>query len=241
MSKNMQRFGNTLTNRMNRTAQGAFRTTMELGMINANLSLTPDSLQDAIPKGDYMVNLMLTGSRSTISVMIDGNEHSHALPSAFRSPQAGDRVLVAWCGNEAVVIAIVGSSAVMLFSDGGSSTGGGSSGSGGTGSGTTGQSGKDGFSPTVLVTPITGGNRVTITDVNGPKTFDVMDGKNPEKGTDYFTAAEVEAIVQDVVKRVTALFEDKFYTKEQIDTRFAEEVITGEEVRSLLEEVFDNK
>ena len=36
--------------------------------------------------------------------------------------------------------------------------------------------GEDGISPVVEVTPITGGHRVTITDANGRKTFDVMDG-----------------------------------------------------------------
>lgn len=36
--------------------------------------------------------------------------------------------------------------------------------------------GKDGISPTVEVTPITGGNRITITDKDGAKSFDVLDG-----------------------------------------------------------------
>lgn len=36
--------------------------------------------------------------------------------------------------------------------------------------------GESGFSPTVTVEPITGGNRITITDESGPHTFDVMDG-----------------------------------------------------------------
>ena len=36
--------------------------------------------------------------------------------------------------------------------------------------------GEDGFSPTIEVSDIEGGHRVTITDVNGAKTFDVMDG-----------------------------------------------------------------
>lgn len=42
--------------------------------------------------------------------------------------------------------------------------------------GSDGQPGQDGYSPTVTVTEITGGHRVTITDVNGDHTFDVMDG-----------------------------------------------------------------
>ena len=39
--------------------------------------------------------------------------------------------------------------------------------------------GQDGVSPTVAVTDITGGHRVTITDASGDHTFDVMDGSVP--------------------------------------------------------------
>lgn len=39
-----------------------------------------------------------------------------------------------------------------------------------------GKDGEDGVSPTVDVTTITGGHRVSITDANGTKSFDVMDG-----------------------------------------------------------------
>jgi len=42
--------------------------------------------------------------------------------------------------------------------------------------GDTGAAGADGFSPTVAVEDITGGHRVTITDADGAKSFDVMDG-----------------------------------------------------------------
>lgn len=38
--------------------------------------------------------------------------------------------------------------------------------------------GKDGFSPTVEVSGIDGGHKVTITDANGPHEFNVMDGKD---------------------------------------------------------------
>lgn len=40
-----------------------------------------------------------------------------------------------------------------------------------------GDGGADGVSPTVEVTQITGGHRVTITDAVGTHTFDVMDGE----------------------------------------------------------------
>lgn len=79
---NIQRLGETLADRMKRTAGAAVPTAIELGKINKNLSLTTDSLMAAIPKGDYMVSKDLTLA-------------------------AGARVLVAWCGNEPVVVAVV--------------------------------------------------------------------------------------------------------------------------------------
>ena len=42
--------------------------------------------------------------------------------------------------------------------------------------------GDDGVSPTVSVTTITGGKRITITDANGAKTFDIMDGEDGNDG-----------------------------------------------------------
>ena len=43
-----------------------------------------------------------------------------------------------------------------------------------------GQDGADGVSPTVTVTAITGGHRVTITDADGTEAFDVLDGSTEE-------------------------------------------------------------
>ena len=48
--------------------------------------------------------------------------------------------------------------------------------------GNAGANGADGYSPTVSVTEIIGGHRVTITDKNGSQTFDVMDGEDGEGG-----------------------------------------------------------
>lgn len=107
MSNNVQRLGETLAGRMKRTANAAVPTSIELGTINNNLSLTTDSLQASIPKGDYLVALTLTAG-SYITGETD--RHTHTLPGVFRGLRAGDRVLVAWCGNEPVVISIVASS-----------------------------------------------------------------------------------------------------------------------------------
>lgn len=114
MSSNIQRLGNTLAGRMKTTAARAVPTTMELGSITQNLSLVTDSLKSAIPRGEYMVNTLLAaGNYQTSEEKIkddDEEKHSHSLPDTFRGLQAGDRVLVAWCGHEPVIVAIVKSS-----------------------------------------------------------------------------------------------------------------------------------
>lgn len=49
--------------------------------------------------------------------------------------------------------------------------------------GLNGTNGVDGVSPTLSVEAISGGHRVSITDVNGTQTFDVMDGQNGADGS----------------------------------------------------------
>lgn len=48
--------------------------------------------------------------------------------------------------------------------------------------GAPGKDGKDGISPVVSVQNISGGHKVIITDTNGTKSFDVMNGKDGEQG-----------------------------------------------------------
>ena len=74
--------------------------------------------------------------------------------------------------------------------------------------------GKDGVSPIVTVEDLDSGHRVTITDKEGTKTFDVMDGTNgidgkdgadghtPVKGMDYFTEADKQEMVDDVIAQI---------------------------------------
>ena len=50
--------------------------------------------------------------------------------------------------------------------------------------GSDGTNGTDGVSPTLSVAEITGGHRVSITDVNGTQAFDVMDGQDGQNGAD---------------------------------------------------------
>lgn len=119
-SSNIQKLGDTLTGRMQKTARAAVPMTLEMGTINENLSLSTDSLRDQIPRGDYMVALHLaagsyrtsteTHTHSGSNHSHNDGAHSHDLPGAFRGIQPGDRVLVAWCGNDPVIISIIVSS-----------------------------------------------------------------------------------------------------------------------------------
>lgn len=59
-----------------------------------------------------------------------------------------------------------------------------------------GEDGEDGFSPTVSITEITGGHRVTITDATGSHTFDVLDGE--VESIDEYTANEIETLWNEV-------------------------------------------
>lgn len=138
MKTNVQKLGDTLSDRMKKTAGAAFKTTLELGVIDGSLSLTTDSIKNPIPKGAYMVSLALThenyfsynemnSSANAPHIHAggkhDGHEsgdgehthdadglHDHRAPSVFRNLRAGDRVLVAWVGHQPIVVDIVVSS-----------------------------------------------------------------------------------------------------------------------------------
>lgn len=134
METNMKRLGEVLSSRMKKTSGAAVPVTLELGKINGDLSLTVDSIGDKIPKNEYMVSLHLTHENyysynemnssakaphhhaggthgghdgGDGSHTHDDGLHDHRVPSVFRNLKAGDRVLVAWCGNEPVIIDIV--------------------------------------------------------------------------------------------------------------------------------------
>lgn len=133
MTSNVQRLGEALASRMKKTANAAIPTALELGTIGSNMSLTTDSIKTPIPPNQYMVSLSLThetyftynelNSSAAAPHHHEGGTHpqkggsgyhthddglhDHAIPSVFRRLKPGDRVLVAWCGVEPVIISIV--------------------------------------------------------------------------------------------------------------------------------------
>ena len=108
-----------------------------------------------------------------------------------------------------------------------------------------GEKGDDGYSPTISITDITGGHKVTVTNENGSNSFNVMDG---EAFTyDDFTAEQLEDLkgldgisptvtITEATGRHTVSFTDKdgvksfvvkdgsaldvenYYTKDEVDT-----------------------
>ena len=76
-----------------------------------------------------------------------------------------------------------------------------------------GLTGQDGISPTVTITPITGGHRITITDKDGTKTADVMDGTTPSltnyvQFTDLATTSKAGAMSAQDKSRLDDVYAD---------------------------------
>lgn len=123
MGKQAQRLGAVLAGRMQRTVKAHSRAALELGTIGSDLSLTIDGMAGRVSPTNYMVDLRLTHDTYKTDETThshDGGDHSHSdgehrhrLPSVFRKLEPGDRVLVAWVGNEPVIVAIVISGATI--------------------------------------------------------------------------------------------------------------------------------
>lgn len=116
------KLANVLAGRMKKESESPL--VLDFGEIQANGSLITNTFPVPIPKGDYSVlrqlTLGFTGEKLTIT-KDDGKHgghtngdgiHSHIvlIPEKMRSIRPGDRVLVAWVQNDAVVVDIVMSS-----------------------------------------------------------------------------------------------------------------------------------
>lgn len=94
---------------------------LDFGEIQENESLLTNTFPVPIPKGDYSVCRQLTlGETGDLLTEIEPggrheghnpgtgeHEHEVPIPEGMRSVMPGDRVLVAWVQNEAVVIDII--------------------------------------------------------------------------------------------------------------------------------------
>lgn len=94
---------------------------LDIGQIGSDMSLTTNQFPKPIPQTDYLVcrqlTLGATGSLLTETKTLgqhgghisgDGShDHEIKIPEKMRSIKAGDRVLVAWVGDDAVVVDII--------------------------------------------------------------------------------------------------------------------------------------
>lgn len=86
MPSNIEKFGLTMHGQMRSVGNAKSKNSTELGKIRgANLTLMPDESPGPIPPGEYSVGR--SAKKGGLS--------------------AGDRVLINWCGDEAVVIDVI--------------------------------------------------------------------------------------------------------------------------------------
>lgn len=109
-SRGMERLAQTIRGAIAR--QTAAPPVLELGTIQADLSLRVDRFPIPIPAGDYLVSrhLNLPDPLVTTAEALSGEfRHNHAVPRPEKlAPlKPGDRVLVAWVDDDPVVIDVV--------------------------------------------------------------------------------------------------------------------------------------
>lgn len=105
------RLASVLSKRMKRETEAPL--VLDFGGIQANGSLLTNTFPKPIPKGEYSVCRQLTLGKTGECFSYTDEilpEHRVVIPEKLRSLRAGDRVLVAWVENEAVVVDIIESS-----------------------------------------------------------------------------------------------------------------------------------
>lgn len=113
------RLATVLSQRMKRENESPL--VLDFGEIQGNGSLLTNTFPEPIPKGDYSVCRSVNGyllgtSEESWTGHLKEDKHVHSSPSGVQEHshdvplpklKAGDRVLVAWVENEAVVIDII--------------------------------------------------------------------------------------------------------------------------------------
>lgn len=109
-----EKLGHTLSGHMNTTFDAKNRVGLEIGLVNADFSLQMPRFETSIPKEDYKVGRNLCVDyinpiQVTTSASSEGHTHSVSipLPEGVKKIAPGDEVLVAWVGNEPVIICIL--------------------------------------------------------------------------------------------------------------------------------------
>ncbi len=106
----INRLANVLSHRMKKESMSPL--VLDFGEIQGNGSLVTNTFPAAVPKGDYSVCRQVTfgNTGEQFATTMGSPPYGVALPEKMRGLLAGDRVLVAWVQNEAVVVDLVSSS-----------------------------------------------------------------------------------------------------------------------------------
>lgn len=84
---------------------------LDFGTIQGDYSLRTNTYPIPIPSGDYLVLRHLTvgaaGASMASTSETDGHTHAVAVPAGLASVAPGDRVLVGWIQNDAVVLGVI--------------------------------------------------------------------------------------------------------------------------------------
>lgn len=117
------KLANVISKRIRREKESPL--VLDFGEIQSNYSLVTNTFPVPIPKGEYTICRQLTLGKAGEKLAetgkadeekgehighIEGNgahKHSISIPEKMRSIMPGDRVLVAWVQNEAVVVDII--------------------------------------------------------------------------------------------------------------------------------------
>lgn len=75
---------------------------IDFGVIQSDKSLICDGFDVPIPKDDYLICRSLSHG-TIVTTEVNGHKHNVKIPAL----KQGDRVLVAWLGNDAIVIDVL--------------------------------------------------------------------------------------------------------------------------------------
>jgi len=106
----MNKMANVLGGMMSQVAEKPL--TLDFGIINKDYSLTTNHFPCPIPKDKYSVNRSLTYDPiEALTVTYPAGQHVHMhhikLPKKMHWIKPGDKVIVGWIDNEAVVLCVV--------------------------------------------------------------------------------------------------------------------------------------
>lgn len=115
-NEGMDKLASVLTSRIHSQTESDL--IIDFGTIESDYSLKTNTFSKVIPKTDYLVcrSLCYGAAGTPLTAAADGKHgghaggdgaHVHLVPDKMRTLLPGDRVLVAWVQNDAVVVDII--------------------------------------------------------------------------------------------------------------------------------------